>query len=244
MTSDALSKNELRAVIDAAGAPDGAQLSVLERALVQVGLTAAVTALDQDGMHRALRDAFMAGASPEQVQEVVSLVSGLGVHSLMITATAIIEHAAAAGFDLDQPLSAEQEALWKKRVGDDPFWVSMERELPGFLRALIRLSPAQFEAFFDFCAVPWKSGTVRARLKELIAMASDATAAHCFMPGFRLHLANAIHLGASKPAILECLDLADAVSEPKGVRDILRSGSLSAPSQRSTVDDVGGAGDE
>jgi hypothetical protein len=49
---------------------------------------------------------------------------------------------------------------------------------------------------------------VRARVKELLAMACDATPAHVFMPGFRLHLANAISLGASRQAIDECIELA------------------------------------
>jgi len=125
---------------------------------------------------------------------------------------------AASAVMLPTMMSREFEAAkWAARVGEDPFWSAMEDELPGFLRAMLRLSPFQFDAFFDYCAVPWKSGLVRARVKELLAMASDATPAHLFMPGFRLHLANAISLGAGRRAIDECIELAACAPPHVGV---------------------------
>lgn len=193
------------AATDAAGSP----LTPKERALVRLGLFSSVVSLHRPGIHESLAEAFREGATPAEVQEVVSVVSGLGVHSLMMTAAAILDQARAAGFDVDGPLTAEQDALWRAKVGDDPFWKAMEFELPGFLEAMLRLSPAQFEAFFDYCAVPWRNGVVRARIKELLAMASDAVPGHRFMPGFRLHLRNAVQLGAGRSELMECLELAE-----------------------------------
>ena len=142
---------------------------------------------------------------------MIALVSGLGVHSLMISAVIVLEEAQrrglAPGGDM---LDAERQALWDARVGDDPFWTNFEREMPGFLKAILILSPDIFTGFFDYCAIPWKSGTVPARVKELIAMASDATPAHRFGPGFRVHLGNAIKLGCGRAEILEALNLAAA----------------------------------
>lgn len=200
--------SEVRRHVAALTIEEGPPLSAQERAFVKLGLAASVTSLNTAAVESAIREAFDAGATPGQVQEVVSVVSGLGVHSLMVTATAILEGARRAGYDIDTPPTELETAKWAERVGDDPFWSSMDREIPGFLRAMLRLSPAQFDAFFDYCAVPWKSGLVRARVKELLAMASDATPAHLFMPGLRLHLANAIMLGAGRRAIEECIALA------------------------------------
>jgi alkylhydroperoxidase/carboxymuconolactone decarboxylase family protein YurZ len=206
-----------RRLVDGQSLSDGSSLSELDRALIALGLAASVTSLDRPAIESALTEAFRAGASPTQVQEVVSVVSGLGVHSLMVTAVAILESAGRAGFKMDGAPTDAEQALWAKRVGDDPFWQAVESELPGFLRALLRLSPDQFEAFFEYCAVPWKSGAVSARVKELLAMASDATPAHRFMPGFRLHLANAIKLGAGRRAVLESLALAEAAPAHRGI---------------------------
>src|SRR3546814_8188427 len=97
----------------------------------------------------------------------------------MISAVVVLEEARLRGLiAVDDTLNAERQALWDARVGDDPFWIDFEREMPGFLKAMLILSPDIFTGFFDYCAIPWKSGAVPARVKELIAMASDATPAH------------------------------------------------------------------
>lgn len=189
---------------------DGNPLSALEESLITLGVAVSVTSLDPAAIDRAIGDSLDAGASPQQVQEVISLISGLGVHSLMSSAARLVSLAEERGTAPSPTLSAHQQELWDRHVGDDPFWKSFEAEMPGFLAAMLRLSPDQFEAFFVYCAVPWKSGQVRARLKELIAMASDATPTHRFLPGFRVHLANAIKLGAGRLAIERTLDLAAA----------------------------------
>jgi alkylhydroperoxidase/carboxymuconolactone decarboxylase family protein YurZ len=54
--------------------------------------------------------------------------------------------------------------------------------------------------------------------KELIAMAVDATPTHRFAPGFRLHLANALQLGASRGEVEHSLDIAAAAPAHSGVR--------------------------
>lgn len=195
-------------LVDRATDTDGDPLAPLDRALIEVGLAASVVSLDEVSVRSASAAAFAHGATPQQVQEVISVISGLGVHSLMISAMPIIEEATRAGHLFADTFTPEEQVLWDKRVGDDPFWQAMEAELPGFLRAMLKLSPRQFEAFFDYCAVPWINGTVRARTKELLAMASDAVAQHRFEPGFRLHLANAVKLGAGRTALRECLALA------------------------------------
>jgi alkylhydroperoxidase/carboxymuconolactone decarboxylase family protein YurZ len=194
-------------VIDAG---EGEPMSAMEAALLRLGLAVSVTSLDRFIIRSRIGEALALGASVTQVQEVVSLVSGLGVHSLMVSAVDIVEQAALAGQEIDQAFDDRRARLWAQHIGDDPFWSAFDRETPGFLRALLLLSPDQFVAFIDYCAVPWKSGSVRARLKELIAMASDATPTHRFLPGFKLHLANALALGAGRAAIMQALDIAAA----------------------------------
>jgi alkylhydroperoxidase/carboxymuconolactone decarboxylase family protein YurZ len=199
------------------GVAEGSPLAPLPRALIQLGLAASVTSLDRGALSVAVAAAYDRGATPTQVQEVIALVSGLGVHSLMISAVIVLEEAQRRGLvPADNMLDTQRQALWDARVGDDPFWADFEREMPGFLKALLVLSPDSFTGFFDYCAIPWKSGTVPARVKELIAMASDATPAHRFGPGFRVHLGNALKLGCGRTEILEALGLAAAAPTHRG----------------------------
>lgn len=214
MTSIDLASLHAIALATLGSADDGEPLGPLDAALIRMGVVASVTALDRDAVEAAIADAINAGATPAQIQEVVSLVSGLGVHSLMATAVLIARAADIEG----APLGPEQQALWETYVAADPFWDAFEVEFPGFLGALLRLSSAQFGAFFDYCAVPWKSGKVRGAIKELIAMACDATPAHRFGPGFRLHLGNAIALGVGRRAVTEALEIAAAAPAHDGWR--------------------------
>lgn len=193
-----------------AGVEPGQGLDALTIALVDLGVKAAVTALDEAEIEEATAAARSAGASTAQLEETVALVSGLGVHSLMVAAPLIWRSARAPGAADPEPLDPTRQALRDSKVGNDPFWRSFERDVPGFLDALIRLAPETFRAFFEYCAVPWRSGTVPALTKELTSMACDATPAHRFLPGFRLHLGNAIKLGAGSRAVTQALDLAAA----------------------------------
>ena len=199
------------------GVAEGTPLTPLPRALIQLGLAASVTSLDRGALTTAVAAAFDRGATPTQVQEVIALVSGLGVHSLMISAVVVLEESQRRGLITNsEALDADRQILWDARVGDDPFWADFEREMPGFLKAMLILSPDIFTGFFDYCAIPWKSGAVPARVKELIAMASDATPAHRFGPGFRVHMGNALKLGCGRAEILEALNLAAAAPPHRG----------------------------
>ncbi len=200
-----------------AGIANGEPLDLLGAALVTLAVSASVTALDRPAVASAIAQCFDAGATVGQVQEILALASGLGVHTLMVTATAVLEAAHKRGLiDAEAPLDAERQVLWDRHVGTDPFWNGFSAELPGFLEAMLRLSPDIFIGFFEYCAIPWRSGTVRARIKELAALACDAAPSHRFRPGFRVHLKNAIALGVGRHAILQALDIAAAAPEHRG----------------------------
>lgn len=199
-----------------AGAPAGQPLSYAARLLIRVGVCAAVTSLNADAMARSMDDALAGGVNGAEIQEVIALVSGLGVHSLMLGAPMLARRLAPAAGELP-PLGEEQRALWDRYIGHDPYWTPFQEEFPGFLEALLRLSPDGFRAFHDYCAVPWRSGHVKALIKELAAMASDATPTHRFLPGMRLHLRNALKLGAGRLAIRETLAIAAAAPQHEGV---------------------------
>ncbi len=214
-----VSISDLRAEAEAltAGLPAGEGLDAQDAALITLAASVAVTALDRAAIGASIRHALDAGASVAQVQEIIALASGLGVHSLMVSAVSVLEEATARGLaDAYAPLDPERQRLWDQHVGTDSFWEGFSEELPGFLEAMLRLSPDIFSGFFEYCAIPWRSGTVRAKVKELAALACDAAPSHRFRPGFRVHLKNAIKLGVGRTAILQALDIAAAAPEHCG----------------------------
>ena len=194
------------------GSVDGPPLGTLTAALVDLGVRASVTSLDPASIQGAIDAATAAGATVTQVQEVLALVSGLGVHSLMVGL-----HLAEPPGEVQAPRTDEQAGLWQRFVGDDPYWAGFEAEFPGFLDSMLRASPDLFRAFFAYCSVPWRMGTVGGLTKELIAIATDACPTHRFGPGLRLHIRNAMKLGAGRRAILQTLEIAAAAPGHRGI---------------------------
>lgn len=202
-----------------ASAPVGRPLSALDRTLVELAIAASPVCLHPTALERAVHAAIDHDATPGQIQEVITVVSGLGVHSLMVASPLayriLSERQVLAA---NNPLDSVQRGLWQHHVGGDPFWERMEQLLPGFLKSLLHLCGDSFRAFFDYCAVPWKTAHLRAYQKELISLAVDATPGHRFLPGFKLHLENALQLGVGQAAIEEVLTLARNAPEHTGVR--------------------------
>lgn len=198
--------------------PDGEPLSECDAALIGLAVRASPATLDMQGTQDYSRRALNAGASAAQVHEVLVLVSGLGVHTLMEGSRALAAVLRERGEpSISTPLDDKRLQLWDRYVGEDPFWDSMEQQVPGFLDALLRQSPEAFEAFFQYCAVPWKTAALRAYIKELISLAVDASPGHRFMPGLRLHLANAVQLGVGSQAIRQALAIAAVAPVHTGI---------------------------
>lgn len=75
------------------------------------------------------------------------------------------------------------------------------------LQAMLEADPEFFEAYLNLSAVPWRTGVLEPKLKELIYIAVDGAATHLYEPGLRVHLRRAIELGATKEELLEVLQL-------------------------------------
>ena len=201
----------------------GSVLDDLSCTLIAFAVRITVTTLDSEGARQQARLAIDLGASTDQLHEIVLLVSGLGVHSLFEGTRLVNDLSvppAIAGSEVagaTPPLDEARQQLWDKWIGTDGYWQGFEREVPGFLATLLKASPQGFDAFFRYCAVPWKSAHLPVLTKELISMAVDAIPTHRFLPGMRLHLGNAMKLGAGRAMVMKALEIAAAAPEHPGV---------------------------
>ena len=76
-----------------------------------------------------------------------------------------------------------------------------------FWDGLLRLDPDFFEAYLQFSGVPWETGPLEPKLKELIYIAIDASTTHLYEPGLRQHIQNALRHGATREEIMEVYEL-------------------------------------
>jgi alkylhydroperoxidase/carboxymuconolactone decarboxylase family protein YurZ len=97
-------------------------------------------------------------------------------------------------------LTSEQKELRDEFIAARGFWNA-------FWDGLLTLDPEFFKAYLAFSGVPWQSGPLEPKVKELIYIAIDAATTHLYEPGLRQHIRNALNHGATKEEIMEVLEL-------------------------------------
>ena len=72
---------------------------------------------------------------------------------------------------------------------------------------IITMDLDYFEQYEQFSSVPWQHGALERKVKELIAIAVNASVTHMYREGIRAHIRQALRFGASKEEILETFQL-------------------------------------
>ena len=171
---------------------------------VYIAVDAAATHLYVPGIRQHVKRALELGATAEEVMEVLELTATLGIHACNIGVPILVEELEAAGKPVSRELSARQEEIkaefTEKRGYWNPFWDEM-----------LWLDPEFFAAYTRFSSVPWVSGTLEPKVKELIYTAFDVSATHLYVSGLRQHIRNALDYGATREEVLEVIELASVI---------------------------------
>ncbi|MCC7425447.1 MAG: carboxymuconolactone decarboxylase family protein [Alphaproteobacteria bacterium] len=177
-------------------------LSAREQALILLGVNASVTHLHPPGIRAAIRAALDAGASPAEIAETLTVISGLGVHACTLGVPALIEEfeRAGRGAEVARAFDARQEAIKARFIAERGYWAD-------FWEQTLRLAPEWLAVYGELSAVPWREGHLSPKLKEFLYIAIDAATTHCYEPGLRVHYRNAIKYGATAEEIVAVLAL-------------------------------------
>jgi alkylhydroperoxidase/carboxymuconolactone decarboxylase family protein YurZ len=166
--------------------------------LISVALHSACTNLDEAGTRRHIRGALDAGATRDEIIQVLKCGTGLAVHSCSLGAPILLEEMKAAGVKAadgpkpETPACDAMKAIGQWNTAWDPFY---------------ELSPLWTDEFFALGADIYKSGIFTPRFMELISIAFDASITHMYAPGTRRHIQGALRAGATPEEIMEVLHL-------------------------------------
>jgi len=126
-------------------------------------------------------------------------------------------------------LSRRQQALKEEFVKARGYWTS-------FWDGLLLMDPDFFEAYLNFSAVPWRTGSLEPKIRELIYVAIDAATTHLYEPGLRAHIQNALRYGATKEEIMEVYECVSVLGihtctmgVPVLIEELERAGQGSVP---------------
>jgi alkylhydroperoxidase/carboxymuconolactone decarboxylase family protein YurZ len=171
--------------------------------LIYVAIDASTTHLFAPGLRLHVQNALRHGATIQEIMEVYELTSVLGIHTCTIGVPILLEELAAAGHDVPQAgreLPPREAALKEEFIRVRGYWSEL-------WDGVLALDADFFEAYFRFSAVPFETGVLEPKVKELIFIAIDAATTHLFEPGIRIHIRNALAHGATAAEIMEVFEL-------------------------------------
>ncbi|MEY7851761.1 carboxymuconolactone decarboxylase family protein [Natrarchaeobius sp. A-rgal3] len=166
------------------------------REFVLIAAYSQTTHLGEDGISRHVGRALDAGATVEEVFEVLQIASVLGVHSYMIGAKLLDERLGLFESMDDAAFEAFLDEFEEKRGYRPDWWGPYVAPDPAFLRV-----------YLEYSSHPWLTGSLDPKTREFLYIAIDSTPAHLLEEGIDAHMANAIELGATADELAEVLQL-------------------------------------
>jgi alkylhydroperoxidase/carboxymuconolactone decarboxylase family protein YurZ len=178
-------------------------LSPKVKELLYIAIDSSTTHMYEPGLRVHIRNALHHGATRDEIMEVYELTSVLGVHTITTGVPILVQAMRAAGRGTEVeagPLTLRQEKLKADFIANRGYWSELWDNV-------LALSPEYFAAYAEFSSVPWKTGTLEPKIRELIYVAIDAATTHLYEPGIRIHMENALRQGATPAEIMEVLEL-------------------------------------
>lgn len=216
------------------GARNGGALPIKTLELIGLAVVASACTLDRAGIESQVSRAMSAGASTAEIADVLASIAPLGVHAFAGALPIVFEEYEAAGQPIATPELGERVAAIKAEfVARRGYWTD-QRE------SLARHLPSYFESYMKLSGAPWDVGVLDDLTRELILVAIDCSVAHMYGPGARVHMRNAIALGATLEQLLAVLEIASTLGVAAyrlGLRCAVDLEAASAREERRSSDD-------
>lgn len=196
----------LKAYLDFSAVPwrGGGHLEPKVKEFIYIAVDAAATHLYEPGIRQHIGAALDHGATGDEIMEVIELTSTLGIHACNIGVPLLQEA-------LDELGVAPEDTLDERRLELKAEFTRTRGYWHPFWDGLLQLDPDLFEAYTAFSSVPWVSGTLEPKIKELVYTAFDASATHLYVPGLKQHMRNALGYGATVGEVMEVLEIASVI---------------------------------
>lgn len=175
------------------------------RELIYIAVDANATHMYLPGVRQHVRSALQLGVPPAQIMEVLELCATLGIHAMNVGVPILVQVLAEKGLRTGpEPLSERQQEIKAEFTANRGYWNP-------FWDDILELDPELFAAYTGFSSVPWRTGTLEPKVKELVYIAFDTAATHLYTSGLKAHIENAIGYGATAREILEVMEIASVL---------------------------------
>jgi alkylhydroperoxidase/carboxymuconolactone decarboxylase family protein YurZ len=182
----------------------GPHLTLRTKELVMIALHGSSSSLNKDALTRHIKRALTAGASETDIMDVLTTIIPLANHPLYIGIPVLQDELRKLGRDSEAEVPAmrpEIRAIKDDFVKSRGYWTAMRDTIGS-------LMPTYFTGFINACMAPWRSGSLKPAERELMYIAIDCSITHTYEPGMRMHIQNALRLGATPDQIMEVFQMA------------------------------------
>ncbi len=151
--------------------------------------------------------ALAAGATKEEILEILALIPAIAVHSITVGVPLLVEVLEENGvrkpgqkFLAEGNRREEIKANFAERRG---YWHAA-------WDPVLEFDPDALEGYTHFSGEGWRKerSVLSLKIKELAYVAVDAATTHLYQVGLKLHIANAIRYGATPEEVMQVFDLA------------------------------------
>lgn len=178
-----------------------ASLSPVDRALIGVALVANVANTRWRRFEAYQTLALDAGATREQIRDVLQLVSIMSIHAMTTSVPALMRVLDERGLAPDRTLDDHRRSLKRDFEQRRGYWHETWDDV-------LVLDPEMFAAYTAFSTSVAEEGSLDIRLRELIYVAIDSVPTHLYVPGVEIHARNALDAGATPYQIVEAIEIA------------------------------------
>ncbi|MFC7398681.1 carboxymuconolactone decarboxylase family protein [Chelatococcus sp. GCM10030263] len=194
----------LQAYIAFQAAP--ARSQVLDRKLcefIYIAIDISVNHMYERGARRHMGFALQAGATKEELLQVLLLTTVMAAQQPIDSGLAILSEE--LGASASPPLDAGEQAIKASYAAATGHW-------PEAGDLLLARTPDLAEGYMAYGRAVWDAGPLTAKEKELIALAICASPTALHEPGMRRHIKGALAAEATPEEIATVLQLAAAIS--------------------------------
>jgi alkylhydroperoxidase/carboxymuconolactone decarboxylase family protein YurZ len=174
--------------------------------LVYVGLNAACTNLNPDGIRRHIRGAIAAGANREEILFVLKFAALMSFHSCLLGAPILLEEASVGATSE----AGSNRARSLQKVGGATPAIDKMKALGQWNEEwdiLCFFAPVWTDQFIATGIAIYASGVLPPKEVELLSIAFDASNRQPHTPDTRRHIKKAMKAGATVEEIMEVLKL-------------------------------------
>lgn len=171
--------------------------------LVFVAADAACTTLYRPGIRHHIGNALDAGATVEEIVDALEMVSAIGIHAVTEGVPVLVDETGLPE-DVSEEDREHQREIRGRFEEDRGYWSELWQEV-------LEIDQEFFEHYLNYSAHPWRTGALDPKTREFVVISADVSTNHLYMPGLRIHVQNALDLGATREEVLNVIQIASLI---------------------------------